>query len=278
MMADFVDQRVANQVFQAVFSRCPGIKQGAAIKVDAVKVARDVPDGLLVKRNALIKPQQAEPVLDAQFLEHLGLGKLLDQDGKATDMLRKVPGDCQHGLFGNRRHFFGTGGKVENAHRGDVRLLWGVIPTDDAFGAPAVGGRPALAGYKYYSRIAHALLRCPTIATSWGKDDKEKSVSGKLTGVERDDAVADLEGWTLQENPDAIAKSYRFGDFMGAFGFMGRVAVYADVVDHHPEWFNVYGRVDVTLTSHDVDGLSSRDLAMARFMDRAAKKSGVKAA
>jgi 4a-hydroxytetrahydrobiopterin dehydratase len=102
-------------------------------------------------------------------------------------------------------------------------------------------------------------------------------VSGKLTGIERDEAVAKLEGWTLQENPDAIAKSFRFGDFMSAFGFMGRVAVYADVVDHHPEWFNVYGRVDVTLTSHDVDGLSARDVAMARFMDRAAKKSGVKA-
>jgi 4a-hydroxytetrahydrobiopterin dehydratase len=99
-------------------------------------------------------------------------------------------------------------------------------------------------------------------------------VTGKLSGAERDAAVAKLEGWTLQENPDAITKSYRFDDFMTAFGFMGRVAVYADVVDHHPEWSNVYGRVDVTLTSHDVKGLSTRDLAMARFMDRAARKAG----
>ncbi len=101
-------------------------------------------------------------------------------------------------------------------------------------------------------------------------------MSGKLSGVERDGAIAKLEGWTLRENPDAIAKSFRFDDFMTAFGFMGRVAVYADVIDHHPEWCNVYGRVDVTLSSHDVDGLSSRDLAMARFMDRAAKKSGAR--
>ena len=79
----------------------------------------------------------------------------------------------------------------------------------------------------------------------------------------------------MAEGGAALERSYRFGDFMTAFGFMGRVAVYADVVDHHPEWFNVYSRVDVTLTSHDAGGITRRDIAMARFMDRAARKSGM---
>ena len=88
------------------------------------------------------------------------------------------------------------------------------------------------------------------------------------------EALASLEGWTMSGGGDALERTYRFSDFMTAFGFMGRVAVYADVVDHHPEWFNVYNRVDVTLTSHDAGGVTRRDIAMARFMDRAATKSG----
>ena len=91
------------------------------------------------------------------------------------------------------------------------------------------------------------------------------------------EALAALEDWTMSEDGDALERTYRFSDFMAAFGFMGRVAVYADVVDHHPEWFNVYNRVDVTLTSHDAGGITRRDIAMARFMDRAARKSGVPA-
>ena len=91
------------------------------------------------------------------------------------------------------------------------------------------------------------------------------------------EALASLEGWTMSEGGDALERTYRFSDFMTAFGFMGRVAVYADVVDHHPEWFNVYNRVDVTLTSHDAGGVTRRDIAMARFMDRAATKSGARA-
>ena len=78
----------------------------------------------------------------------------------------------------------------------------------------------------------------------------------------------------MSKDGNALERTYRFSDFMTAFGFMGRVAVYADVVDHHPEWFNVYSRVDVTLTSHDAGGITRRDVAMARFMDRAARKSG----
>jgi len=101
-------------------------------------------------------------------------------------------------------------------------------------------------------------------------------MSDKLEGAARDKALAQLDGWHEVGGRDAIAKSFQFDDFMTAFGFMGRVAVYADVVDHHPEWSNVYGRVDVVLTSHDVKGLSKRDLAMARFMDKAARRAGAK--
>ena len=91
-----------------------------------------------------------------------------------------------------------------------------------------------------------------------------------LTAQALEQALASLEGWQRQDG--TIRKSFRFADFREAFAFMGRVAVYADTVDHHPEWFNVYGRVDVTLTSHDVGGVTGRDIAMARFMDKAAGK------
>jgi 4a-hydroxytetrahydrobiopterin dehydratase len=95
----------------------------------------------------------------------------------------------------------------------------------------------------------------------------------KLDAAARDKALRSLDGWQPVEGRDAIARSFKFADFMTAFGFMGRVAVYADVVDHHPEWSNVYNRVDVVLTSHDVKGLSKRDIAMARFMEKAARRA-----
>ena len=95
-----------------------------------------------------------------------------------------------------------------------------------------------------------------------------------LSQAALDEALASLPDWTVAAGGAALERSYRFSDFLTAFGFMGRVAVYADVVDHHPEWFNVYNRVDVTLTSHDAGGITRRDIAMARFMDRAARKSG----
>jgi 4a-hydroxytetrahydrobiopterin dehydratase len=95
-------------------------------------------------------------------------------------------------------------------------------------------------------------------------------MTDKLEGDARARALAGLKGWREVEGRDAIARSFAFADFMTAFAFMGKVAVYADVVDHHPEWSNVYNKVAVTLTSHDVDGISPRDIAMARFMDKAA--------
>lgn len=93
-------------------------------------------------------------------------------------------------------------------------------------------------------------------------------MSGKLTADERDKALADLDGWAPVEGRDAIHKSYSFKTFNQAFGFMSRVALAAEKMDHHPEWFNVYNRVDITLTSHDVGGVSQRDIDMAGKIDR----------
>ena len=90
-------------------------------------------------------------------------------------------------------------------------------------------------------------------------------------------ALKNLPGWTaLQGERDAIQRTYRFRDFNAAFGFMTRVALMADKLDHHPEWFNVYNRVDVTLTTHDARGVTELDVTLGRLMDMAAKSAGMK--
>lgn len=83
-------------------------------------------------------------------------------------------------------------------------------------------------------------------------------------------ALRRLEGWAAADGRDALAKTFRFADFSAAWAFMSRVALKAEQADHHPEWFNVYNRVEVVLTTHDCDGVSERDVAMARFMDEIA--------
>ena len=80
-------------------------------------------------------------------------------------------------------------------------------------------------------------------------------------------ALSQLEGWAPVAEKDAIGKTFKFADFNAAFGFMTRVALKADKLDHHPEWFNVYNRVEVVLTTHDAEGVSELDVEMARFMD-----------
>ncbi len=88
-----------------------------------------------------------------------------------------------------------------------------------------------------------------------------------LTGKERETAVQSLDGWQEVSGRNAIQKKFSFKDFNAAFGFMTRVALLAEKMDHHPEWFNVYNRVEVTLSTHDADGVSERDIKMARAMD-----------
>jgi 4a-hydroxytetrahydrobiopterin dehydratase len=89
------------------------------------------------------------------------------------------------------------------------------------------------------------------------------------------EALKTLPAWSAVEGPrDAIQRTFKFADFNAAFGFMTRVALMADKLDHHPEWFNVYNRVDVTLATHDADGVTALDVTLANFMDEAAKANG----
>lgn len=84
-------------------------------------------------------------------------------------------------------------------------------------------------------------------------------------------ALKALKGWkTAEGERDAIAKTYKFADFKSAFAFMSGVALKAEQMDHHPEWFNVYNRVEVILTTHDADGVTQKDLELAGFMDQLA--------
>ena len=94
----------------------------------------------------------------------------------------------------------------------------------------------------------------------------------KLTAAERSRAMKELPEWHALDGRDAIQRSFKFGNFSEAWGFMARVALLAEAQDHHPEWFNVYNRVDITLSTHDCGGLSARDVKLAKSIDAVAGK------
>lgn len=89
----------------------------------------------------------------------------------------------------------------------------------------------------------------------------------QLSEAERADALDGLPDWDVDEARDAITRSFTFDDFSEAFAFMTQVALLAEKADHHPEWSNVYNRVDILLTTHDAGGLSERDVDMAQKID-----------
>src|SRR4249920_3928637 len=92
----------------------------------------------------------------------------------------------------------------------------------------------------------------------------------KLSGDARKSALARVKSWREVAGRDAITRKFKFKDFNEAFGFMARAALVAEKLDHHPEWFNVYNQVDVTLATHDAGGVTERDIKLAEAMDRLA--------
>lgn len=93
----------------------------------------------------------------------------------------------------------------------------------------------------------------------------------KLSPEQRTEALKSLPGWSLVEGREAITKSFKFKSFSEAFGFMARVALEAEKMDHHPEWFNVYNKVDVVLATHSAGGVTELDVKLAQKMDLFAK-------
>ncbi|MSP75488.1 MAG: 4a-hydroxytetrahydrobiopterin dehydratase [Rhodospirillaceae bacterium] len=92
-------------------------------------------------------------------------------------------------------------------------------------------------------------------------------MTAKLAGKTRSDALAALKEWKEVPGRDAIQRSLKFTDFNQAWGFMTKVALAAEKADHHPEWSNVYNKVEIVLSTHDAGGLSEKDVALARFID-----------
>jgi len=92
-----------------------------------------------------------------------------------------------------------------------------------------------------------------------------------LTGADRASALAGVPGWKECDGRDAICKSFRFADFAHAFAFMTHAALVAERMNHHPEWFNVYSRVDITLATHDAGGVTDRDIRLAEAIEEAAR-------
>jgi len=95
-------------------------------------------------------------------------------------------------------------------------------------------------------------------------------MSERLQGAARIKALQELDGWDDVPGRDAITKTFRFKNFRKAFGFMAEAALVAEKMDHHPEWSNVYGKVEVTLTTHSAQGLTQLDVTLARKMDEIA--------
>jgi len=95
----------------------------------------------------------------------------------------------------------------------------------------------------------------------------------RLSAEARHTALKELKGWSEVDGREAIARTFTFKDFNEAFGFMARAALIAEKLDHHPEWLNVYNRVEVTLSTHDAGGVTERDVKLASAMDRLAHPS-----
>ncbi|XP_015929543.2 probable pterin-4-alpha-carbinolamine dehydratase [Parasteatoda tepidariorum] len=121
-------------------------------------------------------------------------------------------------------------------------------------------------------------LNIPAFVAICSRTKMSSAQKMKLSEEDRTNKLSPLlnAGWSMVDKRDAIHKEFVFKNFNEAFGFMTRIAMQAEKMDHHPEWFNVYNKVQITLSSHDVSGLSDRDVRLANFIEKAAEFVKVK--
>ena len=138
--------------------------------------------------------------------------------------------------------------------------------------ATLLNAKPARA----FPSLAPASIALVTrVRARYAKGNEELNMA--QTPVDVTEVLSELPLWGLAPDPrPAIGRTLIFKDFNAAFGFMTRVALMADKMDHHPEWSNVYERVEILLTTHDADGVTDKDVTLARFIDAAADGMGVK--
>ena len=245
MVADLVDDDVGDQRFQADARLDPFVEQGAPVEVDHRRqLARD-PAALLVERAAAIEAGEFERIVDAELLEHLVFGEFLDPKHHILMVDPKVgrqPGDRRVG---------------EPLDLGGIRCKGLTLPHPKS-------------DIERFPQKWEPVLRSVSAALRPAGALREEEAVAKLSGTERQEALAALPGWTHDETRDAIARSFRFRDFGEAFAFMTRVALEAEKADHHPEWSNVWNRVDIVLTTHSDGGLTAKDVALARKIDEIA--------
>ncbi|KAI5705843.1 pterin-4-alpha-carbinolamine dehydratase [Diaphorina citri] len=132
------------------------------------------------------------------------------------------------------------------------------------------GARSGIQSKKFLLPVCFSLLlNSNSVSAASTSKSLKRMASVKLSADERLSKLEPIlkSGWKLVENRDAIYKEYLFKNFNEAFGFMTRTALLAEKMDHHPEWFNVYNKVQVTLSTHDCNGLSNKDIKLASFMD-----------
>ncbi|XP_007473425.1 pterin-4-alpha-carbinolamine dehydratase 2 isoform X1 [Monodelphis domestica] len=137
----------------------------------------------------------------------------------------------------------------------------------------SAAGSVAAVVLRFRGRLIPALLGSPWVAPGKSRSLSVMSAESHwLTTEERNQVIHDLKasGWSELNERDAIYKEFCFKNFNQAFGFMSRVALQAEKMNHHPEWFNVYNKVQITLISHDCGGLTKRDVKLAQFIEKAA--------
>ena len=230
MMTDLMHQHMGDERIEPDAGFDPFVEQRAAVEVDDVGQRTGIGDRFLADRAAGIEAGQVERILDPELIQHILFGEFLDLERDVAEMRAKFRRECGERGAGERFDLVGGGGEA-----GDCFL------------------------HAHDPIVAYA----PVPA-------EERTMIEALSEAERIDALDGLPDWDHDDARDAITRSFLFANFGEAFAFMTRVALMAEKADHHPEWSNVWNRVEILLTTHDAGGLSARDIAMAQAIDAVA--------